>query len=85
MGASADGAEITTLLAPPSICFCANSKVVNIPVHSATTSVSSSFHGISSGFLSALTLITLLLTTRSLSFISIEPENVPWTESYFNK
>src|SRR5690606_1192571 len=37
IGASLLGAEITTFLAPASMCVCADSNVVKIPVQSATT------------------------------------------------
>ena len=40
IGASAEGAEIITFFAPPTICALAVSLVVKKPVHSATTSAS---------------------------------------------
>ena len=64
MGASAEGAEITTFFAPPSMCACAFSSVV-IPVHSATTSVPKSPQPISAGLRSAEILIRCPSTIKS--------------------
>ena len=85
IGASGDGAEITTFFAPPSMCNCAFSKEVKIPVHSATISVSTLFQLICLGSLSAVILIILLSTTKFPSLTSIEASHVPWTESYFKR
>ena len=46
MGASPEGAEMTTFLAPASMCFCAPSREVNTPVDSTTKSTSLAPHGI---------------------------------------
>src|SRR5680860_1436717 len=70
MGASGEGAEITTFLAPPSICFCAISKVLKIPVHSATISTPTASHLIFLGSLSAVILTVFPLTTRCPSLTS---------------
>ena len=45
MGASADGALMTTFLAPPLMCAFAFSQVVNIPVDSTTYLTSLAPHG----------------------------------------
>ena len=57
MGISFDGADTATFFAPASKCKPALSIVVKIPVHSATTSISSSPQLISDGFFSAVTRI----------------------------
>jgi len=49
MGASADGAVMTTFLQPPSMCSCAFSIVVNTPVDSITYSTPLWPHGICVG------------------------------------
>ena len=53
IGASDDGAEITTFLAPPLKCADAFSVVVKRPVDSTTYSAPVSFQGISAGSKSA--------------------------------
>lgn len=53
IGASADGAEMTTSLAPPAKCALALSMVVNTPVDSTMYSAPHSFHGISFAFMQA--------------------------------
>ena len=73
IGASADGAEITTFLAPAVICVCAFSSVVKIPVHSATTSVPTASHAMSSGLRSAVIRTRCPSTPKSLSTTSIVP------------
>ncbi|MNE36560.1 hypothetical protein D3C80_1303730 [compost metagenome] len=77
IGASADGAEIITFLAPPLICSFAVSTVVKIPVHSATTSTSTSFHFKSAGFLSAVIRMFLPFTNNFPSFTSTVPSKRP--------
>jgi len=49
MGASGDGAETTTFLAPPCKCALALSTLVKQPVDSTTYSAPSAPHGISFG------------------------------------
>src|SRR5690606_16570580 len=85
MGALLEGAEITTFLAPPSICDCAVSKVVKIPVHSATISAPTSSHFKFLGSLSAVILTVLPFTSKWPSFTFTVPSNFPCTESYSNK
>src|SRR5690606_26146984 len=85
MGALLDGAEITTFLAPPSIWDCAVSKVVKIPVHSATTSAPTSSHFKFFGSLSAVILTVLPFTSKCPSFTFTVPSNLPCTESYSSK
>jgi len=58
-----------------------SSGVVNKPVHSITTSISKSFHGRFSGFLSANILMPFPLTSIDFSFACIVPWKGPWTES----
>ena len=60
-------AEMITFLAPPLMCSFAVSIVVKIPVHSATTSTSTSFHFKSAGFLSAVIRIFLPYHCRKKS------------------
>ena len=64
IGISLDGAETATFLAPASKWSLAVSIVVNMPVHSATTSIFKSPHLISKGFFLAVTLILLPFTIR---------------------
>merc|ERR1719199_2109571 len=49
VSASLAGAEMTTFLAPPSMCFMQPSVEVKAPVDSQTYSTPVSFHGISVG------------------------------------
>merc|ERR1719461_379586 len=84
IGASAEGAEITTFLAPPCKCKPAFSLVVKTPVDSTTYSTPALPQGISAGFLIAKTLITCPLTTKFPSLVSTVPLNFPWVESYLN-
>ena len=64
IGASAEGAEITTFLAPAFRCACAFSNVVKSPVHSRTTSTPNSFHFRLLGSFSAVIRIVFPSTTR---------------------
>merc|ERR1740136_72669 len=64
MGASADGAEMMTFLAPPFRCADAFSITVKIPVDSQMMSAPSAPHGTSSGLRHAKNLITLPSTVR---------------------
>ena len=79
------GADIRTFFAPAVMCCWAFSLLVKIPVHSKTTSTSNSFQGKFSGFLSEVTLIGPVPTSRSLPLIITSLLRMPWTESYFNK
>merc|ERR1719435_889000 len=49
IGASADGADMMTFLAPPCMCFPAFSNVVNTPDDSTTYSAPASAHLMSAG------------------------------------
>ena len=77
MGASEDGAEITTFFAPPSICALALSKVVKMPVHSATISTPIPPHPISVGFRSAVIIISSPSTIKLLPFTCTSPSYCP--------
>merc|ERR1719159_865845 len=66
IGASADGAEMITFLAPPFRCAEALSMVVKIPVDSHTMSAPDAPHGTSSGLRTAKNLIDCLSTLRML-------------------
>ena len=77
IGISLDGADTATFFAPASICKPALSIVVNIPVHSATTSISNSPQLISDGFLSAVTLIEFPFTTKLFPDTLISSSNFP--------
>ena len=81
---SLEGALNTTCLAPAVMCLRAVSSVRNKPVDSTTTSTSISFHFKSSGLRSAVTRITLSLTTNCPSITSTVPLKRPCVESYFN-
>ena len=74
-----------TFLAPAWICFPAEALSKKKPVHSKTTSTSNSFQGKFPGFLSAVTLIGPVPTSRSLTLVITSLLRMPWTESYFNK
>ena len=68
------GADIITFLAPAIICLFDFSSLVKNPVHSSTTSTSSSFHGKFSGSLSLYTLIFLpstIMLSSSYVILSI--------------
>merc|ERR1719258_445642 len=75
MGASAEGAEMMTFLAPPFRCSEAFSMVVKIPVDSHTMSAPLSPHGTSGGLRTAKKLIGLPSTMRS--FLSSSNSTVP--------
>ena len=79
------GAEMITFFAPAFRCCAAFSLSLKIPVHSSTTSISSSFHGSLDGFFSAYAFMSLPLTTIAFSFDETSPSNFPWAVSYFNK
>ena len=85
MGISLEGAETATFFAPAFRCNSAFSIVVNIPVHSATTSVSNLPQLMLEGSFSDVTLMLLPLTTKLFPSTSTVPFNLPCTESYFNK
>merc|ERR1740117_2719335 len=87
MGASADGAEMMTFLAPPFRCADAFSITVKIPVDSQMMSAPSAPHGTSSGLRHAKNLITLPSTVRVEAASSKEtsPLYRPWVESYLKR
>merc|ERR1719247_2599375 len=64
IGASADGAEMITFLAPPAMCIDAFSMTVKMPVDSHTMSEPVSPHGTSFGLRTAKNLIGLQSTMR---------------------
>mmetsp|Transcript_11105 Transcript_11105/g.23536 ORF Transcript_11105/g.23536 Transcript_11105/m.23536 type:complete len:244 (-) Transcript_11105:238-969(-) len=84
IGASAEGAEMTTFLAPPFKCMEAFSVVVKIPVDSQTMSAPASPQGISVGSRHAKNLIRVPSTTRQSPSTSTVPGKRPCTESYLN-
>ena len=84
MGASAEGAEMTTFFAPALMCFDAPSRDVNTPVDSTTKSTPRSPHGIISGSRSANTETSLPSTKNFSSSHAADPENLPCTVSYLN-
>mmetsp|Transcript_3659 Transcript_3659/g.14729 ORF Transcript_3659/g.14729 Transcript_3659/m.14729 type:complete len:299 (-) Transcript_3659:1382-2278(-) len=95
IGASPEGAEMTTFLAPAVMCFCAPSSEVNTPVDSTTKSTSLSPHGMFTGSRSAKTAMGLPSTMKPIGHSSAEshstwapylasPANWPWTVSYLN-
>merc|ERR1719310_2310450 len=73
IGASAEGAEMMTFLAPPARCALALSIVVKMPVDSHTMSAPDAPHGTSFGSLAAKNLIGFPSTTRQPSFVSTVP------------
>merc|ERR1719378_769076 len=87
IGASADGAEMITFLAPPWRWRLALSMVVKIPVDSHTMSAPEAPHGTSFGSRTAKNLILLPLTMRQFSALSAStvPGKAPWVLSYLNK
>merc|ERR1719486_1731174 len=87
IGASADGAEMMTFLAPPLRCAEAFSMTVKMPVDSQMMSAPDSPHGTSSGFLHAKNLIALPSTVRvdAASSYDTSPLYRPWVESYLKR
>mmetsp|Transcript_148989 Transcript_148989/g.361768 ORF Transcript_148989/g.361768 Transcript_148989/m.361768 type:complete len:230 (-) Transcript_148989:955-1644(-) len=81
MGASGDGALITTRRAPPSMCAWASAVLVNLPVASTTYSAS---HERSDGLMALVTAISLPLTVRLPSDEDVLPSHLPCTVSYLN-
>src|SRR5690606_3049027 len=81
---SLEGADITTLLAPASICPWAVSLVKNNPVDSTMISAPTSSHLRLAGLFSAVTRISCPLTTNLPSLTSTSPLNCPWVESYLS-
>mmetsp|Transcript_30099 Transcript_30099/g.82234 ORF Transcript_30099/g.82234 Transcript_30099/m.82234 type:complete len:246 (+) Transcript_30099:686-1423(+) len=85
IGASADGAEMNTTLAPPpSLCTLAFSMVVKIPVASTTAVAPLAAHGISLGSRHAVTVMGLPSMISLPSLCLTVPLYCPWTESYLN-
>mmetsp|Transcript_30147 Transcript_30147/g.64797 ORF Transcript_30147/g.64797 Transcript_30147/m.64797 type:complete len:232 (+) Transcript_30147:783-1478(+) len=77
IGASAEGAEMTTRLAPPLRCSEAFSTVVKMPVDSTTKCACALPHGISSGFRHVNTLTTCPSMVIWPSPISTSASNMP--------
>ncbi|EEQ40283.1 hypothetical protein CLUG_04411 [Clavispora lusitaniae ATCC 42720] len=73
IGASAEGAVMTTFLAPASMCFWAPSSLVKTPVESMTNSTPSLPHGIWAESLSWWTLIFLPSMTKAPSSDETSP------------
>merc|ERR1719473_1836948 len=84
MGASGDGAEMTTFLAPPSMCFDAASTLVKTPVASTTKSTSFAPHGMSLGSRHSYVATFLPSTKKPSSEPSTSTDTWPCTESYLN-
>merc|ERR1712121_255012 len=84
IGASAEGAEMITFLAPPFMWSEAFSMVVNTPVLSTTYSAPASDHLMLAGSLSLKTVTALPLMTSFPSLASTVPFQRPWVESYLN-
>merc|ERR1719150_2171069 len=80
IGASAEGAEMITFLAPPLVWAEAPSVVVNTTMYSAPALA----QGMAVGSLSLKTVIFIPLTTRNLPSSFTSPLNLPWVESYLN-
>ena len=73
IGASLDGAEMTTFFAPALMCASAFAVSVKTPVDSTTYSAPTSPHGISSGFIFAKNLTSLPSTMIELSVNLMSP------------
>merc|ERR1719452_322337 len=84
MGASAEGAEMMTFLAPPAKRALAVSRVVNTPVDSTTYSAPADDHLMFSGFISLKTLMVCPSTTKLPPSALTSPLYTPWVESYLN-
>mmetsp|Transcript_15290 Transcript_15290/g.46201 ORF Transcript_15290/g.46201 Transcript_15290/m.46201 type:complete len:211 (+) Transcript_15290:1069-1701(+) len=84
MGASPDGAEMTTFLAPPFRCLLAPSTDVKTPVHSTTMSAPAEPQGISSGFILSKVLMLWPLTSSESGWPTTSPWNLPCVLSYVN-
>mmetsp|Transcript_17286 Transcript_17286/g.44284 ORF Transcript_17286/g.44284 Transcript_17286/m.44284 type:complete len:236 (+) Transcript_17286:406-1113(+) len=87
MGASADGAEMMTFLAPPFRCSDAFSMTVKMPVDSQTMLAPHSPHGTSAGVLAAKKRILWPFTMSVLvaSSATTVPGNLPCVESYLKR
>jgi hypothetical protein len=83
MGASAEGAEMMTLLAPPFKWALAFSMVVS-PVDSTIYSALASHHLMLEGSFSwKMVMGFLLMTSFPFSALTV-PFYLPWVESYWN-
>ena len=76
------GAESSTRFAPAARCLPQPSALVNLPVHSSTTSMPSAPQGSFDGSFSAVMVISRPLTTRPFSVSDTSAWNLPWMESY---
>ena len=81
---SLEGADMTTYLAPASMCPCESSLVRKRPVLSTTYSTPAAPQLISRGSFSAVTRILRPLTTSMPSCTSTVPSKRPCTESYLS-
>ena len=84
IGASAEGAEMMTFLAPPLVWAEAWAVVVKTPVDSTMYSAPALAQGMAVGSLSLKTVIFMPLTIRNLPSSFTSPLNLPWVESYLN-
>ena len=84
IGASLDGAEMTTFLAPASRCAWAVSRVVNTPVDSTTKSTSRLPHGMAAGSRSAKHDTTFPSMARWAPSSATSPGYRPCVLSYLN-
>ena len=84
IGASPDGAEITTFFAPPCMCLPAPSSEVKTPVDSTTKSAPALPHGIEAGSFSPVTWTGLPSTISLSPLTASSPGNLPWVESYLS-
>src|SRR3954452_11651491 len=82
MSGSVAGAEMMTLFAPASRCFCAPARSVKKPVDSITTSTPRSPHGSVAGSRSASPFNSLPFTFSDPASTSTSPSKRPSTESY---
>ena len=82
---SVAGAEMTTLRAPASRCFCAPSRFVKKPVDSTTTSTPRSPQGIAPGSRSDSSWNSRPAARIVPSPTSTSPSSGPRFESYFNR
>merc|ERR1712012_1203052 len=84
IGASAEGAEMITFLAPPLVWTMALSLVVNTPVDSTMYSAPALAQLMAAGSRSLNTVIFIPFTYRNLPSSFTSPLNLPWVESYLN-
>ena len=79
------GAVMMTFLAPAAMCLAASSRLVNLPVHSNTTSTPRSFQGSAAGSFCDSTWNLSPFTLIQPSPASIVASRLPRTESYLSR